>query len=400
MTDNRHKRSSDTSLAEQVYRQLLEDLSEGRWPPDTTLSAYALADQLSVSRTPVVEALKRLEADGLVEILPRVGVRVTRTSHQERDELFAIATALAGLAAERAAQRTDTEWLDRLDELVDGLSAAADRGEAAEFNRCARQFHDVLIRTGLPARTSAAEQMWRSLRAQIGRDLGVGVRPGYIPELQAIADALRARSPLRARAAAARHLTSLYTDANRSRPDPAMPNNDHGGLEHAALLYRSTAELIASASPYALAGLQRGERVLIVSTPENLEALGAALGSDGTKVDYRDSAQWYDDPASALRRYREYIDEHGASGRVRIIGEPRWSAHSAEAVEAWLRYESVINVALERAPASIACPYDADRLPARVINGAREAHPGLCESGKIARSPSYREFFSGSARRS
>lgn len=394
MVRSRHDSSPDTSLAEQVYRQLLEDLSEERWPADQILSAYGLARDLAVSRTPVVEALKRLEADGLIEILPRVGVRITRTSQEERDELFAIASALVGLAAERAAERADTERLDRLDGLVDDLAAAADRGDAAGFNRCAREFLNALITAGLPAHASAAEQMWRSLSARLGRDLGVGVRPSYIPELRAIADAVRVRSPLRARAAAARHATSLYTDAQRSRLHPAVAAEDRGGLEHAALVYRSKAELVASAIPVALAGLQRGETVLVVSTPENLETLGAALGSDGTKVDYRDSAHWYDDPASALRRYREYIDEHGGRARVRIIGEPPWSVQSAAALEAWLRYESVLNVALEGSPAAIICPYDANSLPARVVNGAREAHPGLCEGGKIHPSPSYREFFS------
>lgn len=151
--------------------------------------------------------------------------------------------------------------------------------------------------------------------------------------------------------------------------------------------------LVASALPFVLGGLQRDEPVLVVSNPENLEALGAALGVDGRRIDYRDSTQWYDDPASTLRRFRRYIDETGADSRVRIVGEPVWSGRSGAAVDDWLRYESIINDALETASASVLGPYDADELPAKIVSGALAAHPSLREAGEIRDSPHYRQFF-------
>jgi hypothetical protein len=147
-----------------------------------------------------------------------------------------------------------------------------------------------------------------------------------------------------------------------------------------------------------LGGLQRNEPVLVVSTPQNLEALRAALDIDGRTVDYRDSTQWYDDPASTLRRYRDYIQERGANSRLRIVGEPVWSARSGVAVDDWLRYESIVNLALETARVSIMCPYDADALPPQIVSGALRTHPHVDEAGEVSDSPEYRDFFRTSAR--
>jgi GntR family transcriptional regulator, rspAB operon transcriptional repressor len=382
------------SLADQVYAQLLDEISEGQWAPDQTVSAYALAARLGVSRTPVVEALKRLETDRLIDIVPRVGARLATTSPEATEEVFAIVTALLGLAAERAALRVDTAWLGQMDELLDAVASAAARGDAHGYARLRTEFHLHLLRAGLPAHAEAAEPLWRLMRAEARRDIGVIVTPGAVSEARAIVDALRARSPLRARAAAERQIATIAAEVRRGPTrDGGGLLADHARLEHAALLYRSTAEFIASVLPFSLGGLQRDEPVLVVSSPEKMDALGAALGTDGSKLEFRDSTQWYDDPAATLRRYREHIDKRAGSSRVRIIGEPTWSGRSDAQTDDWLRYEAVLNIALESSPASILCPYDAGTLPSRVLDASRAAHPHRCLDGQLTASPQYREFF-------
>ena len=379
------RRSGAVSRADKVYEQLLSDISEGRWGADEVVSAYGISRRLGISRTPVVEALKRLETEGLVEIEPKVGARLTRSSPEAREELFSIVTSLVGLAAERAAGRVDEQWIERADELLDALAAAAKRNDAAEVRRFTREIHRRVIRASLPAHAIVVERLWQLLGVESQRYVAAAVRPTIVSELQAIVDALRAGSPFRARAAAEQHVA-----AGMSSPRVL---SSRAGLEHSALLYGSRAELIGSAVPFVLAGLQRGEPVLVVSRQENLEAIGCALGTDRTKLDYQDSTHWYDDPAATLRRYREYIEERGLGSRVRIIGEPPWSDRSATAVEDWLRYESVINVALETSECSLVCPYDVDQLPDRIVRGAQAAHPHLRETGELSPSAAYREFF-------
>jgi GntR family transcriptional regulator, rspAB operon transcriptional repressor len=387
-----------TSLADQVYGRLLDEISDGRWDVGETVSAYALARTVGVSRTPVVEALKRLESEGLIEIVPRVGARLVRSTPDAIDELVSIVSLFLGLAAERAATRVDDEWLKTMEAMVEALSAAARHDDRAEFMRLSRAVHASLFRAGLPRYAQAAEQLWRLMRAQARRHHRRIIDAGVLFALEPVVEALRAGSPQRARAAAERYVAALGAELRRSAEigPPGRPDSSNG-LEHAALLYSSKSDFLGSTLPFVLGGLERGESVLVVSRPDNLEAVASSLGAERSKLELRDSAQWYDGPASALRRYRDYIDASANGSRVRVIGEPPWSRLDDQTVEDWIRYESVINVALETSPASILCPYDAGNLPPQILGGARAAHPHLYEAGRPTESPEYTDFFTTSS---
>ncbi|TMK41420.1 MAG: FCD domain-containing protein [Actinobacteria bacterium] len=382
------------SRAGWTYGQLVDDIFEGRWAAEETVSAYSLASRLGVSRTPVVEALKRLEAEGIVEIVPKVGCRLARRDPESLDELLSVAGALEGLAAERAAERADGAQLRRMGGVVDGLAEAAASDDGAAFAQLERQFHRQLTAAGLPRLDSAADGVWLSLRAALGPQVSRQSRQHIATGRRGILEALRLRDSARARAAAERHIAALAGDArNGAAGDCAALGNALGGLEHSALLYGSEAEFVASALPFALTGVQKGERVLVVSSQHNIDVLSQTLGSDGAKVDFWESSAWYTDPGSALRGYQRYIGEHGTASRVRVVGEPPWRDRDEDAIRDWLRYESVINVALELAPASIMCPYDTERLAPVILEGARSAHPHLCTHGQVAPSGDYRQFF-------
>ena len=114
---------------ERAYRHLASEIVRGRWQAGETLSTYALAEELGSSRTPVLEALKRLEQEGLVEIIPQVGCRVLRPGSSSVEELFTLRGALEGVAAAAAARRIDHGELHALEALLQQLEAAADRGD-------------------------------------------------------------------------------------------------------------------------------------------------------------------------------------------------------------------------------------------------------------------------------
>jgi DNA-binding GntR family transcriptional regulator len=86
------------SRTERAYQYLTEEIVRGRWQAGEIVSTYALAEELQVSRTPILEALRRLEADGLVEIIPQVGCRIVQLTAGAVDEMFAIRAALEGAA--------------------------------------------------------------------------------------------------------------------------------------------------------------------------------------------------------------------------------------------------------------------------------------------------------------
>lgn len=108
-----------TSVAERVYQAVRSQIGSGELEPGVKVTERGLAERLGVSPTPVREAIRRLEVDGLVE---RVGPRTTVVAHIEDDtahELAEVEVALRGLAARFAARHATDDELDTLDRLLD-----------------------------------------------------------------------------------------------------------------------------------------------------------------------------------------------------------------------------------------------------------------------------------------
>jgi anti-sigma regulatory factor (Ser/Thr protein kinase) len=147
-------------------------------------------------------------------------------------------------------------------------------------------------------------------------------------------------------------------------------------FEHGALVYSSADEFLDAVVPFVDDGLRAGDRVLAVSSQENVRALDGALGA--AEIERRDSGEWYATPGRTLRAYKDYVDRHNGSGRgVTIVGEPIWAGRSAAAVREWARYESLINVAFTGAATRILCPYDARVVPDAILEHAECSHPTL-----------------------
>jgi DNA-binding GntR family transcriptional regulator len=111
------------SIREHVYRYLKEMIIDGEYKPGDRLIERELADKLNISRTPIREALFRLESQGFVKTLPRKGVVVSDVSEQEVIEVFTILSSLEVLSAKLAAQRVDETLQAKLDEKIEELLA-------------------------------------------------------------------------------------------------------------------------------------------------------------------------------------------------------------------------------------------------------------------------------------
>ena len=158
------------SRTEWAYRHLMEEIVRGRWEPGETLSTYALADELRVSRTPVLEALKRLETEGLVEIIPQVGCRVVGATAVAMEALFALRAAVEGLAAEAAARRIDPDEVSELEAVLHRLQGAYERDDHAARDELNVRFHlRVAEISAMPHLVQAARSVWSALRYQLAR---------------------------------------------------------------------------------------------------------------------------------------------------------------------------------------------------------------------------------------
>ncbi len=160
------------SLADRVVTEIRERIITWEYAPNDILGEKRIADEFDVSRTPVREALALLSQEGLVEVIPRVGYRVSSLSLQDVHEIFDMRILLEGEAAARAAanaakeelaalQETHKEWADALERrpfsAIDYLKYhdAFHMGiaELANSQRLARSI-DQLLREGTRLRMS------------------------------------------------------------------------------------------------------------------------------------------------------------------------------------------------------------------------------------------------------
>lgn len=194
--------------SEHAYEHLTAEILRGRWQPGDTLSTYALSEELQISRTPVLEALKRLESEGLVEIIPQVGCRIVRPSSKAVTELFALRGVLEGLAAELAAKAMSAKDLAELDSTLERLETATKLGDELTYGSDLNyEFHLQIIEgSDMPRLIQTAQGVWSLLRYQLARlPFPVEQMAESIPEHRAIFEALQRRAAKRARTLAEQH---------------------------------------------------------------------------------------------------------------------------------------------------------------------------------------------------
>jgi DNA-binding GntR family transcriptional regulator len=121
------------SLPEQIAAQISRAIVKGVLKPGTRIQEQGIADRFEVSRGPVREALRILERDHLVQILPRRGPQVTQLSVDEVDSIFEVRTDLIGLAAKLAAQRGDPIEISRMCAEMEKLPGLVNDPTADEF---------------------------------------------------------------------------------------------------------------------------------------------------------------------------------------------------------------------------------------------------------------------------
>lgn len=141
----RSKPSKRPNLSASVYERLRKAILEYEYPPGTRLNEDELAYRLRVSRTPVRDALKQLELEGLVARSPHQGVFVKRLSPDEVLELLDLREVLEGLAARLAADRLSETDLEKLEGIFREAEELNRMGRYADYLERATQIHDLLV---------------------------------------------------------------------------------------------------------------------------------------------------------------------------------------------------------------------------------------------------------------
>ncbi len=193
-----------------IYAALLEAIDRGDYPPGGRLIETDLADRFGVSRTPVREALSRLESQGMAQRDGRRGLTVARLDYDQLGELYELREVLEGYAARLAARHASVAEIAVLQEMVDADRARAEDPSAlAQANR---QFHRQLHRASHNRYLNdMLVRMRRSLALLAGTTLTIQGRGATsVDEHQAIVNAIVARDGDAAEEAARTHILNAY----------------------------------------------------------------------------------------------------------------------------------------------------------------------------------------------
>ncbi len=195
-------------FARQVANTLRDMIIRGEVPPGGRIIERALCEQIKVSRTPLREALKLLEVEGLIEISQNKGARIMSFTPAEAQNLFEVIAGLESLAAELAVTRIGATDLAALDDMHERMCAHYERREKDPYFELNSSIHDTIVRvSGNPVLIATHANLM--LRARRGRYMAI-LDPfrwqESVEEHEAVMAAFHTRDPERARLVWRRHL--------------------------------------------------------------------------------------------------------------------------------------------------------------------------------------------------
>ena len=153
-------------LRDVVFKTLREAILKGNLAPGERLMEIQLANQLGVSRTPIREAIRKLELEGLVIMIPRRGAEVARITEKDLKDVLEVRTSLEELAISLACERISDASVEALKEALKNFKAAINGGDVTKIAERDVAFHDIIFAATDNARliqivNNLREQMYR-----------------------------------------------------------------------------------------------------------------------------------------------------------------------------------------------------------------------------------------------
>ena len=205
-------------LRDVVFNTLRQAILKGELAPGERLMEIQLAEKLGVSRTPIREAIRKLELEGLVLMIPRKGAEVARISEKSLWDVLEVRRSLEELAIELACQRMSDDDMAELEQVQGNFRNAIQRGEAMNIARTDEQYHDVIYHgTGndklVQMLNNLREQMYR-YRLEYIKD--EDKRQVLLVEHEYILNALKNRNIAEAKKAAREHIDNQEITVSRN----------------------------------------------------------------------------------------------------------------------------------------------------------------------------------------
>lgn len=206
------------SLRGRVFHHLREDILSGKYKEGDELKEVAIGEELGVSRTPVREAFRQLELEGLIQIIPNKGAYVTGITEKDVKDIYMIRSLLEGLCARWACEHITVEQMEEMEENIYLAKFHAQKGHLEQLAELDNRFHDILYEA---CNSKILEHQLRDfheyvLRVRKKTLSNVNRGPKSNEEHEQIMEAIKAKDADRAEKLANMHMINAYENMVKS----------------------------------------------------------------------------------------------------------------------------------------------------------------------------------------
>lgn len=204
------------SLGQKVFQRIRGDILEGNYKVGEELKEQLIGEQMGVSRTPVREALRQLEFEGLVEIISNKGAFVVGFSPEDIQDIYEIRAVLEGLCAKRAATRLSEQQMEALEEVLFLTEFHIKNGNIEQVIKLDSVFHEILYEaSGSRMLEQVLDNYYYYLQKISRASLSFSNRAVVShQEHRQIFEAIRQQDPKRAEYAAGLHIANTIKNIN------------------------------------------------------------------------------------------------------------------------------------------------------------------------------------------
>lgn len=210
MSKTNRKNAFRVVISEHIKEQLIEDIFHRRYKAGDKLVESAVAREFNVSQTTVREALHSLIAMGFLESVPFKGITVRSFTSRDLWEVYTVRAALESLSIQQLAPRITDDQIDDLEQLVEEMVDAAERGDIPRRTMVNIEFHKTLIRfSGNKLILRLFDNLQFGSYSLMTGNLSPMDPVGIAARHQALIDALLTRDPEKAAEAIRRHIEDV-----------------------------------------------------------------------------------------------------------------------------------------------------------------------------------------------
>ncbi len=225
--DVKHEVTDKFSLRGRVFHHLREDILSGKYKEGDELKEVAIGEELGVSRTPVREAFRQLELEGLIQIIPNKGAYVTGITEKDVKDIYMIRSLLEGLCARWACEHITDAQMEEMEENIYLSKFHAQKGHLEQLAELDNRFHEILYEA---CNSKMLEHQLRDfheyvLRVRKKTLSNVNRGPKSNEEHELLMEAIKAKDADKAEKLANMHMINAYENMVKSGLQEAYQDN-------------------------------------------------------------------------------------------------------------------------------------------------------------------------------